>query len=196
MLQSALLHFGRVARYPDDGGCMTDRSTAKELMIDVFEYPHLPYWFTIKQAVGVIRKSLIKTDKCVHPKVIFVFDEKYNLIGYLPFEAILRGLESIAAPAAAADTDASLVDEAALARFKTGLLGGEAKQYVEKPISEVMVPIRAFLSPDDSVVKAARLMLHHNSMALPVLENNQKFVGVVRMMDVFDEIFTSVLQAK
>lgn len=174
---------------------MADRSTAKELMIDVFEYPHLPYWFTIKQAVGVIRKSLIKTDKCVHPKVIFVFDEKYNLIGYLPFEAILRGLESILAPAAAADTDEALVDEAALARFRKGLLGGEAKQYVEKPISEVMVPIRAYLSPDDSVVKAARLMLRHNSMALPVLENNQKFVGVVRMMDVFDEMFTSVMQA-
>jgi len=87
MSQSALLHFGRVARYHDNGGCMADRSTARELMIDVFEYPHLPYWFTIKQAVGVIRKSLIKTEKCVHPKVIFVFDEKYNLIGYLPFEA-------------------------------------------------------------------------------------------------------------
>lgn len=175
---------------------MAVRSTAKELMIDVFEYPHLPYWFTIKQAVGVIRKSLIKTEKCVHPKVIFVFDEKYNLIGYLPFEAILRGLESILSPAAAADTDEALVDDAALARFRKGLLGGEAKQYVEKPISEVMVPIRAYLSPDDSVVKAARLMLRHNSMALPVLDSNQKFVGVVRMMDVFDEMFTSVLQAR
>jgi len=174
---------------------MADRSTAKEIMIDVFEYPHLPYWFTIKQAVGVIRKSLIKTDKCVHPKIIFVFDEKYNLIGYLPFEAILRGLESILAPAAAANTDAALVDEASLAMFKTGLLGREAKHYAEKSISEVLVPIQAFLSPDDSVVKAARLMLRHNSMALPVLESNQKFVGVVRMMDVFDELFTSVIQA-
>jgi len=57
---------------------------------------------------------------------------------------------------------------------------------MDKPVSDVMTQINIFLSPEDSVVKAALLMLHHNLMVLPVLENKQKFVGVIRMPEVFE----------
>ncbi|MEW6571218.1 MAG: CBS domain-containing protein, partial [Nitrospirota bacterium] len=62
---------------------MSKSKVVKDLMIDVFEYPHVPYWFTVKQAIMVIKKSLIVTEKCIHPLAVLVFDEKYNILGTL-----------------------------------------------------------------------------------------------------------------
>src|SRR4030065_2402077 len=73
---------------------MAKRKVVKDLMIDVFEYPHVPYWFTVKQAIMVIKKSLIGTEKCIHPLAVLVFDEKYNILGTLTLKDILKGLES------------------------------------------------------------------------------------------------------
>ncbi len=37
-------------------------------------------------------------------------------------------------------------------------------------------------------------MLHHDLLLLPVLENKKKFVGLVRMIEVFDEISDALLK--
>jgi predicted transcriptional regulator len=36
-------------------------------------------------------------------------------------------------------------------------------------------------------------MLHNNLVLLPVLENKKKLVGVVRMIEVFDELSNAIL---
>ncbi len=139
---------------------MSKSKVVKDLMIDVFEYPHVPYWFTIKQAIMVIKKSVIGTEKCIHPMAVLVFDEKYNILGTLALNDILKGLES--------------------------------KEKVERPVSEVMVPAKFFIEPDDPITKAAELMLKNDLILLPVIEDKKKFVGVVRMIEIFDEL-TSAL---
>ena len=37
-------------------------------------------------------------------------------------------------------------------------------------------------------------MLHHDLVLLPVLEDKKKFVGLVRMIEVFDEISNVLLK--
>jgi hypothetical protein len=37
-----------------------------------FEYPPVPYWFTVKQAIMVIKKSVMGTEKCIHPMAILL----------------------------------------------------------------------------------------------------------------------------
>ena len=64
-----------------------------KIMVDVFEFPHIPYWFSIRQAIGIIKKSVLESAKCVRPIVILVFDEKYNLVGTLTHINILKGIE-------------------------------------------------------------------------------------------------------
>src|SRR5512139_1617627 len=122
-----------------------DAVSVKELMIDVFEYPHIPYWFTIRQVIGVIRKSLIETEKCVHPKVVLVFDEEYNLIGLVTLKEILQGLVPEFKHAEIKGSDIAPVDDASLLAFETIMFGEGAKRLMDKPVSNVMTPIRISL---------------------------------------------------
>jgi Mg/Co/Ni transporter MgtE len=57
-----------------------------------------------------------------------------------------------------------------------------------------MVPAKHFVEPGDPLTKAAYLMLHHDLVLLPVLESKKKFVGLVRMIEVFDEISNAILK--
>jgi Mg/Co/Ni transporter MgtE len=141
---------------------MSTGKVVKDVMIDVFEYPHVPYWFTMKQAIMVIKKSVIGTEKCIHPMAVLVFDEKYNILGTLTLNDILKGLES-------------------------------SKEKAESPVSEVMVPAKFFVEPGDPISKAAEQMLTNNLILLPVIEDKKKFVGVVRMIEIFDELTSAVV---
>jgi len=140
---------------------MSTGKVVKDVMIDVFEYPHVPYWFTVKQAIMVIKKSVIGTEKCIHPMAVLVFDEKYNILGTLTLNDILKGIDS--------------------------------KEKIESPVSEFMVPAKFFVEPGDPISKAAELMLKNNLVLLAVIEEDKKkFIGVVRMIEIFDELTTDI----
>jgi len=166
----------------------------KDIMVGVFDYPHVPYWFSISQAIKIIRVSFISTKKYPAPMAILVFDEKYNLMGTVTLKDILKGLEprflnppqNAVFPEGEKETELSLVWDALFTR--------ESKELAEKQMSDIMIPARIFVEPDDPITKAAYLMLHHDLILLPVLENKKKFVGLVRMIEVFDEISNAVLK--
>ncbi|PIS38265.1 MAG: CBS domain-containing protein [Nitrospirae bacterium CG08_land_8_20_14_0_20_52_24] len=165
---------------------MPNNKAVKDLMIDVFDYPHIPYWFTIRQAIGVIRKSMIEAEKCFNPLAILVFDEKYNLMGTLSLKDILRGLEPTFL-SASTKAQGYAESEETLAIVWDSLFAEGSKTLAEKPVSDIMVPIRGYVGPEDPVTKAAYLMIHQDSMLLPVIEN-KKIVGIIRIKEVFEEI--------
>ena len=172
---------------------MSNTKKIKDIMIDVFEYTHIPYWFTIKQAIGIVKKSLIGNDKCIRPMVVLVFDEKYNLVGSLTLKEILRGLEpKFLKPTTKAQVHEQ--DESGLSVLWDTIFNKETKESAERPVSEVIVPAKFFADPEDPITKAAYLMLHHDLVILPVLENKKKFVGVIRMIEIFDEISDAILK--
>lgn len=172
---------------------MSQNKAVKDLMVDVFEFPHIPYWFSIKQAIGIMKKTLLEGEKCVRPVVMLVFDEKYNLVGTLTHINILKGLEpKFLKPVTKAEVhEESEVD---LSVIWDTLFSTESKKLSEKPVSEVMVPSKLFVEQDDPITKAAYLMLHNDLILLPVLENKKKLVGVVRMIEVFDELSNAILK--
>ena len=172
---------------------MSERKVAKDVMIGIFEYPHLPYWFSITQAIRIVKVSFISTKKFPDPMAVLVFDEKYNLKGTLTLKDILRGLEpSFLKPSAKAQVAEE--DESALSLIWDTLFDKGSKELAEKPVSEIMAPAKYFVEPGDPLTKAAYLMLHHDLVLLPVLENKKKFVGLVRMIEVFDEISNALLK--
>ena len=172
---------------------MSNSKTVKDLMVGIFEYPHVPYWFSISQAVKIVRVSFISTKKYPEPMAILVFDEKYNLMGTLTLKDILKGLEPrFMKPSAKAQVAEE--DETGLSLIWSTLFAKESKELAEKPVSEVMVPAKHFVEPDDPITKAAYIMLHHDLVLLPVLENKKKFVGLVRMIEIFDEISNAIVK--
>jgi CBS domain-containing protein len=73
------------------------------------------------------------------------------------------------------------------------LKGLESKDKVESPVSEIMVPAKFFVEPGDPISKAAELMLKNDLTLLPVIEEDKKkFVGVVRMIEIFDDLTSDI----
>ena len=67
---------------------------ASDLMIPLSDYPHMPYWFTLRQAMATLRSSRIEVDgKVSLPRAFLVFNEAYELLGVVRRRDILRGLE-------------------------------------------------------------------------------------------------------
>jgi len=170
---------------------MSDGKVVKDFMIGIFEYPHVPYWMSITQAVRIIKVSFINSKKNPEPMAILVFNESYNLMGTLTLKDILKGLEP-RFMSAATKAQVPEEDESGLALIWGSLFTKGTKERAEKPVSEIMIPSKYFVEPNDPITKAAYLMLHHNLVLLPVLENKKKFVGLVRMVEVFDEISNAI----
>ncbi len=172
---------------------MSDGKTVKDVMIGIFEYPHVPYWFSLSQAIRIVKVSFLSTKKYMDPMAVLVFDEKYNLMGTLTLKDILMGLEpQFLKPTGKAQVPAE--DETGLSLLWDTMFDESSRELAEKPVSEVMAPAKYFVEPADPVTKAAYLMLRHDLILLPVLENKKKFVGLVRMIEVFDAISDSVLK--
>ncbi|HGJ65197.1 TPA: CBS domain-containing protein [bacterium] len=172
---------------------MSNGKVAKDVMIGIFEYPHVPYWFTISQAIRIVKVSFLSAKKYPEPMAVLVFDEKYNLMGTLTLRDILKGLEPrFLKPSEKAQVPKE--DESTLSLIWDTLFKKESKELAEKPVSEIMVPAKHFVEPDDPLTKAAYLMLHNDLVLLPVLEGKKKFVGLVRMIEVFDSISDAILK--
>jgi CBS domain-containing protein len=171
---------------------MLSDKKVENIMIGIFDFPHIPYWFSISQAIKIIRVSFLNTKKYLEPMAMLVFDEKYNLMGTLALQDILSGLEP---KFLKHDRKAPIPeeDQSALSLIWDTFFDQESKVLAEKPVSEIMAPTRFFVEPDEPITKAAYLMIGHNLVLLPVLENKKKLVGFVRMVELFDEISRAVL---
>ncbi|MDD5641400.1 MAG: CBS domain-containing protein [Syntrophales bacterium] len=159
----------------------------KDLMIPLEDYPHIPYWFTLRQAMAIVREAAIKFEGSFEPRAVLVFDEKYQLMGILTLRDIIRGLE----PRFLHET--SLVKgDPSLAVLMGDLFGPGLKEASQKPVSEVMSPIKATVQGSDLVAKAIFLMIKENVGMMPVIQDN-KVAGMVRLSDLFKEISELVL---
>ena len=169
---------------------MADGIKIRELMINIFDYPHVPYWFSIEQAVQLMRMAFAGKER-PEPVVILVFDEKYNLVGTLGRNDLLRGLgPEVSMP----DTQTSLqlTDDTCAGLLWDKQFIADAKTKAEKPVSEAMAPVRYFMGPDEEITSAAYTMLRHNLQILPVLEGKKNLLGIIRMSEVFEALTAAV----
>lgn len=154
-----------------------------DIMEDIFEFPHLPYWFTLRQAIDIIKATGEAAGINDFPRAILIFDEKYNLLGTLDIRDILRGLElrfKGLTPESPVPDPAALYGEACL-------------EMLDRPVSEFMQPSELFIGPDDPVSLAAYYMVVRSRAYLPVLEDKRKLVGIVKMMNVFNTVTDRLL---
>ena len=171
---------------------------AGELMIPLEKYPHVPYWFSLRQVVAIIEKTKLNPDMTGGPSLarfVLVFDEAYKLLGITRRRDILRGLEphflSGAPVLAQKKGSEERADPSPPPISFDQLLEGLCRQ-AERPVSEVMLPIQATIDHEDHVMKVVHQMVENNLSMLPVLKENM-VVGVIRSVEVFHEVANFIL---
>lgn len=169
---------------------MSDNVTVKDVMKSIFDYPHVPYWFSIGQAAKIVKVSFLKTKKYYSKMAILVFDEKYNLIGVLTLRNILK---SINPGLLTLCDDAQRDDKQSLSALGNGGTAGP-KEFKERPVNEIMTPAKIFVGMDETLAKAACIILQNDLALLPVMEDGKKLVGLVSIADVFDGIASEALK--
>lgn len=159
---------------------METKKNINELVIPMSEYPHMPYWATLREAIAQLNVAF----ETGHHTVL-VFDEAYKLVGMLLQKDILKGLEPKFAQH----------HEEGVPVFWEDLLksGSGSEKRLAQPIKEFMSAVTATVDAEDSILKVSHIMLQEDAYLLPVMEGD-KLIGVVRMGDVFHEITNAVLK--
>ncbi len=169
---------------------------AGEMMIPLDEYPHIPYWFTLRQTIVELENSELEIDgRKSLPRVVLVFDEKYQLMGTARRRDILRGLEPdflISQPMKDRKNFFGVKVDANLSELSYDKLLDGIRKQAERQVSEVMQPIGATVDYEEHIAKIIYEMVEQNLSILPVLKDN-KVAGVVRSVDVFHAVAEIVL---
>jgi CBS domain-containing protein len=171
---------------------MPYRKKVADLMIPLEDYPHVPYWFTLRQAMAIVREAAIKFEGTFEPRSVLVFDEKYQLLGILTLGDIIRGLTPKSLQGTVGKLRAAFDVDAAASSLEADISGPGIKEAAKTPVNEVMSPIKATVGVGDSLAKALLIMLKEDLDRVPVMEE-QRVVGMVRKSDVFQEIAAFVL---
>jgi CBS domain-containing protein len=166
---------------------MSYQKTARDLMIPLEDYPHIPYWFTLRQAMAIVREAAIKFEGSFEPQAVLVFDEKYQLMGILTLRDIITGLE----PKFLQESTLIKMDPS-LTVFMGDFFGPKMKEQSQRPVSEVMSPIKVTVYAADPITKPLYLMIKENVGLMPVMEDG-KVAGMLRLSDLFGEISQIVL---
>lgn len=174
---------------------MSNARKVKELVVKITEYPHIPYWLSVRDAISMIRSVYGETPGPEEPRMVLVFDEKYQLKGVLTLKNLLVGIEPrfLRRDEKSPYQGLTEADYASLSIFVEGTFSEKCKEEARKPVSEIMTPIRAKVDVNDSVTKAAFIMLQADVSLVPVMDG-QKIAGVLRMTDVFNELTKIVLE--
>ena len=166
---------------------MANDKKVKDLMIPLEDFPHIPYWFTLRQAMAIVREAAVKFEGAFEPRAVLVFDEKYQLMGILTLRNMIKGLE----PNFLQET--SLVEMDPNLTVLTGdLLGPNMRAASQRPVNEVMCPIQVTVDAGAPVAKALYLMIQENVGFLPVMQAG-KVAGMIRLSDLFNEVAQVVL---
>lgn len=171
---------------------MPYRKKVADLMIPLEDYPHVPYWFTLRQAMAIVREAAIKFEGTFEPRSLLVFDEKYQLLGILTLRDIIRGLAPKFLQGAVGKLRAAFDLDSALSGLEADLSGPRVKEASQTAVSEVMSPIKVTVGAGDSLAKALFLMIKEEVGRMPVMQE-QKVVGIIRLSDLFREISDFVL---
>jgi Mg/Co/Ni transporter MgtE len=173
---------------------MESERLVKDLMIPLTDYPHIPYWFSVRQAISMLKALAADPEKRVVPYLVLVFDEKYQLLGYLGIREMLRGIEprflkSQEMPHVLGPKSADL----SMGSLWRDLFSRRCKEEAKKPVKDVMSPIQATIQASDPIIKAAYAMLQTDTWIIPVMEGH-KVIGIARLVDIFKELTTEVLE--
>ncbi len=168
-----------------------DRITAKDIMIPLDSYPHIPYWGTLRQAIVALEQTQLQTgERRSLPRVVLVFDEKYRLMGMARRRDLLRGLGSDALQETlerGGEQDPAISRDIHPHSPTTELSMESIRERAERPVSEVITPLRITVAGESTISEVMNVMVQNNMSLAPVIDDGA-VVGVVRTTDVLHRL--------
>ncbi len=169
---------------------------AGKVMVPLDKYPHIPYWFTLRQAMVEMEQSELEIEgRRSLPRMVLIFDEKYQLMGMARRRDILKGLEPKFLQEKPLEHRKDLWDmqvDPDLSELSVDRVMAEVRRRAELPVSDVMMSIEVTVDANDHIVKVIYEMNKHNLSLIPVVDNDA-VVGVIRSVDVFHEVAKVVI---
>jgi CBS domain-containing protein len=134
-------------------------------MIHRNEWPQLRAGTSIKDAIRILR-IISAEEKMVHGhSTPLVLDDDYNLLGLIRLTDLLRSVRHLCQP---------------------GEEPCDLSQAVE-PVSSLVIPFPATVSPDDSILAALDIMTNYGVSLVPVMQDG-KLKGLIKLSDIFSKV--------
>lgn len=159
---------------------------AKDIMIPLNEYPHIPHTYTLCQALAQLEKAEFDVGgRKSLPRVVLVFNENNELLGKARRRDILSGLDP--------ESLASLMLPKLLDRKRKApedvldKIVDKIKERLKLPVTDVMHPIKESVDHEDDIIRIINKIVDSDTSFLPVLKDNE-VVGVVRTVELLSEL--------
>ena len=169
---------------------------AGEIMLPLDRFPHIPYWFTLRQAMAELNGVGPDRNLRCPCGIVLVFSAQNQLMGMLHAHDILRGLR----PRMTAGTSPNRADKPFDVEVDPNLFRfyeyeralGALPEQIERPVVDFMQALATTVSVDDDLLQAAYLMIHEGLDHVPVLQGD-RIVGLVSALDALRHIATLVV---
>jgi CBS-domain-containing membrane protein len=166
-------------------------------MIPLADYPHLPVWSSILEAVQIMHEASLEVrgQKSL-PRIVLLFDLDGSIAGTVRRRDLMRGLEPSFLVAQPLEYRRKLFDvevDPNLSELSFDRVVKGIREQAHRPVTDVMRPIEQTISFDDHVMKAVNEMVTYSLSILPVVRR-AKVVGVIRTVDVFNELAEVLLK--
>jgi len=169
---------------------MLDKLSVRDLYVSIDEYPHISADAPIAEAFAVINSAL---EAHTRYRSMLVHDKYGYLKGYLTMRDLIHAVADFQHGKQPAyryyhPFEGIPEDFTALSLIWQEGFMLKITEETLTPVHEVMTQVKDTVSLDDPFGKCVYLMLAGDVRMLPVVEENNRVLGVVRLVDLFQRI--------
>lgn len=164
----------------------------RDILVPIADFPRVARDATVRDAYQLLRRQ--HTSGGWRFRHMLVFGEGNIVVGVLSLQDLLRALMPDYIKASLAQPyPPGTGDDASLSLLWQDSFTEQCRIGAERPVSGCMTGVHFTVGAGDPVTRAAYLMIAHHVHMLPVLED-ERVIGVVRIVDVFNEAAVEVLR--
>ena len=173
---------------------MLDSLSVRDLYVSIDDYPHIDADAPIAEAFAILNDAL---EAHTRYRSMLVHDKAGILQGYLTMRDLIRAVADFRHHRRPPyryyhPFEGIPEDFTALSLIWQEGFTLKIREAIGEPVHEVMTQVQDTLSLDDPFGKCVYLMLERNVRMLPVVEADNRVLGVVRLVDLFQHIARTI----
>ena len=169
---------------------MLDSLSVRDLYVPIEEYPHIHAHASIAEAFAVMKSAL---EAPTRYRSMLVHDDRGCVKGYLTMRTLIRAVANFQPDRQPAykyyhPFEGIPQDLTALSLIWQEGFTLKIREETTKPVQQVMLPVEDTVSLQDPFGKCVYLMLARNVRMVPVVDDDNRVLGVIRLVDLFQRI--------